>query len=409
MPLQTANQFQLVPDIARAGTGFLQGQQSALARQQGQRAQAQEGRAVTAEDQKQSELRRQVINQAAVNIKKLPIEQRAGALEQAGDSFRSFNIDPSVFANQPLDDATLDQVIAGTGGAPTVAGGQKFGKVTEGIGPDGKPVFFQGATGGGKARILEGITPEVEAAPVLPTSITANLSPELTKKAADTFAAAGGGDKGIKAVTKIIDQGTESERRAAAPEIIRNTFPKASDAERAQLQGAMDGAKNTESGMKAAGKLREEQRRDKKGKVFQARAVELLTGILDNDELDDVLGSVEGATDFRFQDSEAELISDIEEAANILTADNLSLMSGVLSESDIKILQNLAGGALNRKRSSPRFIKDVTALRDKLASEQIVTVDDRATQNQVQEGQFIANPSTGQRMQLVNGEFVEVQ
>lgn len=400
--LVTANQFSLVPEISRLGTGFAQGQQIGQQFRQGQRA-------TTAEDQRQSELRRATINDIAINVRNLPIEQRAGAIEQAGDRFRSANIDINAFPLDDLSDVAIDQVIAATGGAGAKAAGQKFGKVTEGVDAQGNPVFFQGATGQGKSRILEGITPAVEAPPVLPPSITADLSPDLAKKVNDTFTAAGGGDKGIKAVTKLIDQGTESERRAASPEIIKNTFPKASDAERAQLQGVMDGAKNTESGLKAAGKLREEQRRDKKGKGFQVRAVELLTGILDNDELNDVLGSIEGATDFRFQDSEAELIADIEEAGNILTADNLSLMSGVLSETDIKILQNLAGGALNRKRSSARFKKDVTALRDKLASKQIVTVDDRATANQVQEGQFITNPTTGQRMQLVNGQFVEIQ
>lgn len=123
MPHVSANQFQLVPEISRLGTGFAQGQQFQLNRQQGQRAQAQEGRAVTAEDQKQSELRRGVLNELAINLKSLPFEQRAGAFEQAGDTLRSFNIDPNFFQGANFDDANLDQAIAATGGVDAGRGG----------------------------------------------------------------------------------------------------------------------------------------------------------------------------------------------------------------------------------------------------------------------------------------------
>lgn len=215
---------------------------------------------------------------------------------------------------------------------------------------------------------------------VIPEILLEGLDQEIASKGAAAFQAAGGGKDGLTAFQKIVDKGTEQQRRLASPQILKSSFPKASPAETVQLQAAMDAAKTTEAGLKAAGKVREEQRRNVKGKVFQNRAIELLTGILDSPELDDVLGSVEGAIDFRLQDSEAELISDIEEAGNILTADNLSLMSGVLSETDIKILANLAGGALIRTRSEARFIEDVTKLRDKLKAELIVTADDVAAQ-----------------------------
>jgi len=51
-------------------------------------------------------------------------------------------------------------------------------------------------------------------------------------------------------------------------------------------------------------------------------------------------------------------------------------MSGVLSESDIRILQNLASGALNRKRGEKRFRKDAQGLLDKLSAKLVQTVDD---------------------------------
>lgn len=231
---------------------------------------------------------------------------------------------------------------------------------------------------------------------VIPPVLLTGLDPEIAESGAAAFTAAGGGKDGLAAFQKIVDKGTEQQRRIASPQILQSSFPQASPAETVQLQAAMDAAKTTESGLKAAGKVREEQRRNVKGKKFQVRAIELLEGILfakddegnfitdelgqkiDNPELGDVLGSIEGVIDFRLQDSEAQLIADIEESGNILTAGNLSLMSGVLSETDIKILANLAGGALIRTRSESRFRNDVTKLRDKLAAELILTVDDQA-------------------------------
>lgn len=226
------------------------------------------------------------------------------------------------------------------------------------------------------------VTDESATKAIIPPVLLQGLDPGVANKGAAAFEAAGGGDKGLTAFQKIVDAGTEQQRRLASPQILKESFPRATPAELVQLQSTMDAAKTTETGLKSAAKVREEQRRTKKAKGFQERAIQLLDSILANDELDDVLGSIEGAIDFRLQDSESELIADIEEAGNILTADNLNLMSGVLSETDIKILKNLAGGGLNRKRSVDRFTKDVTSIRDKLSSQLVVTIDDQAEQRE---------------------------
>jgi hypothetical protein len=205
-------------------------------------------------------------------------------------------------------------------------------------------------------------------------TITSTLSPEIAEQAEAAFNLAGGGKDGLKALNDVIKTGVEAERRAAAPEILKANFPSADESEMLELQAVVDAAKTTESGFKEAGKLRVKQRQVKKGKVFQRRAVELLDRILSADELNDVIGSIEGSDEslipFGGQkirgDAESEIIADIEEAGNILTADNLDIMSGVLSETDIKIIANLAGGALNRKRSEETFIRDVTKLKEKL-------------------------------------------
>jgi hypothetical protein len=121
MALQTVNQFDIGTNLSNLGTGFAQGQQFGLARQAGQRAQAQEQRAVTTEDQVQSDLRSSTINELAINISKLPFNQRASALAQAGDRLTSVNIDPAVFAGQDLTDTVLAEIIAGTGGVAEVS------------------------------------------------------------------------------------------------------------------------------------------------------------------------------------------------------------------------------------------------------------------------------------------------
>lgn len=216
----------------------------------------------------------------------------------------------------------------------------------------------------------------------IPDVLLDGLSADLATKASAAYTAAGGGKDGMSAYQKQVDKGTEQEKRLASPAILSANFPQASPAEMAQLQGTMDAARTTETGLKAAGKVREEQKRLVKAKGFQTRAIELLSSIIDSPDIGDVTGSLEGAYDFRpFSDDESSLIADIEEAGNILTADNLSLMSGVLSESDIKILKNLAGGGLIRTRGTERFKADVTKLRDKLSSAMVVTADERAAKN----------------------------
>jgi hypothetical protein len=212
---------------------------------------------------------------------------------------------------------------------------------------------------------------------VTPPALLEGLPENTARKVDAVFVAAGGGKDGIDAINKVIDEFGAQERQQLVPNILDNSFPLATPAERAQLEATMASAKDTESGLAKAQTVRGEQRRLKKAGGFQDRAVALLDKIINNDQVGDVVGSIEGAIDIRlFSDAEAELIADIEEAANILTADNMDLMTGVLSESDIKILKNLSGGALNRKRTEKRFIGDLTELRNKLASKKVQTVDD---------------------------------
>lgn len=219
---------------------------------------------------------------------------------------------------------------------------------------------------------------------VIPQVLLSGLDPNLAERGAAAFTAAGGGKDGLTAFQKIVDQGTEQQQRAASPQMLKSSFPNASPAESEQLQAAMDAAKTTESGLKEAGKVRDEQRRLTKAKIFQERAVDLLDNLLSNDELDDVIGSQEGTGKGFFfgeqilSDKEAEAVADISELESLLTADNLKLMTGVLSATDLEILIKLSSGALIRTRGEERFKADITELRERLSSELVQTVDDVA-------------------------------
>lgn len=396
MPLQTANQFQLGTDFSRLGTGVSQGLQMANQFQLGQQRRDAAQRATDVSDvaagreetkfqQQQSVLRAQVLNKAATALKNIPFEQRASVFQTMAPELAKFNVDASVFEGADLSDGELDSAISQTQALITPEAGPsaleqaqtaKTIAQTGQIGVD-KPLAVSDLDKAKAEKIRaetaligKGKTAETPALDAL----VSNASPELQTQAKAAFELAGGGDKGVKALTKVLESGVETERRAAAPETLKANFPQADEAELQELQAVVDSAKTTETGFKAADKLRTKQRQVKKGKVFQKRAVDLLDRILGADELNDVIGSIEGSDEslipFGGQkirgDAESEIIADIEEAGNILTADNLDIMSGVLSETDIKIIANLAGGALNRKRGEEAFIKDVTELRSKL-------------------------------------------
>jgi hypothetical protein len=104
------------------------------------------------------------------------------------------------------------------------------------------------------------------------------------------------------------------------------------------------------------------EQEDRRNKIKTAEdlritALDLTNNILEKQKLfPEVLGPLQGRVDFRLNDDEADLINDINELSDILLSDKLKLMSGVLSESDIKILQRIASGGLNRASSQERFM-----------------------------------------------------
>jgi hypothetical protein len=114
MALQTANQFQLGTDFSRLGSGIQQGQQIANQFQIGQQNKAIGERNTTKFDQEQSTIRATVLNKLATSMKTVPAEQRQAFLQSQVPELAKFNIDGAVFAQESLDDASLDEAILST-------------------------------------------------------------------------------------------------------------------------------------------------------------------------------------------------------------------------------------------------------------------------------------------------------
>ena len=114
MALQTANQFQLGTDFSRLGSGIQQGQQIANQFQIGQQNKAIGDQNNAKFNQEQSTIRATVLNKLATSMKGVPEEQRHAFLKNQAPELKKFNIDAGIFAQESLDDASLDEAIAGT-------------------------------------------------------------------------------------------------------------------------------------------------------------------------------------------------------------------------------------------------------------------------------------------------------
>ena len=68
------------------------------------------------------------------------------------------------------------------------------------------------------------------------------------------------------------------------------------------------------------------------------------------------------------QDNTREALTDLNQLRSLLTVENLDLMSGVLSETDIKILQNVAGGGLAESNTEEGALRALREIKQSLQS-----------------------------------------
>ncbi len=206
---------------------------------------------------------------------------------------------------------------------------------------------------------------------IIPEVLVAGLDDDVAARAAAAYRAGNGGSSGITAANKVIEDSKELARMENMAVSLSEIFPSADDAEMAELQSIVRNAESYEKGMESAQKRRESQKMDSAGRENKLRGIQLVNRILDNKELKAVIGGMEGShsIDSRqhmFDQLEINAIADIENLSDILTGDNLGMMSGVLSESDMKIIANIAGGGLNRQRSLEVFKADIKAIKEVL-------------------------------------------
>lgn len=246
--------------------------------------------------------------------------------------------------------------------------------------PDG--VTYADATRGQLRVALNLSNTAAAVSTVAPPELLVDLTPDARRIAAAAFKAAGGGAAGLAALNLAVGTQKEAARFQDLPNILKSRFPNASSAERQEIDAAVSSSTNVDDALGAATAIRENQRTKKKAQVFQRRGVNLLKRIIGNPNLPDVVGSLEGDEDswlHMWDDDETSLIADIEEVSNILTVENLDLLTGILSDSDLALLKSLGAGGLNRKRSDIAFLADAKDLLGKLSSQLVVTVDDPST------------------------------
>jgi hypothetical protein len=261
--------------------------------------------------------------------------------------------------------ALLEQIAINEGLLPPA-------KIME-VGKNGSLVRF--GKNGPELMDIEGLSGG-KAAPS-PRALVRGLNPEIKAAAIEAFNLAGGGKDGVKALNDAIEISKEGAAFKKLPEILQVRYPNATEAEMAQINDVIMSSKNTSEGLQEAEKIRGLQRKKTEAKDARAKILALAISIRDNPELNDVVGSVDS---FRFLprgDNESNAIADIEEMSNLLTVDNLKLMTGVLSESDIKIIRAVGAGGLDRSRSDKEFIRRLNALISGYETIKIESVNDK--------------------------------
>lgn len=113
-----------------------------------------------------------------------------------------------------------------------------------------------------------------------------------------------------------------------------------------------------------------EETKKKAGKIKQS-ARELVDELLkDPDSVRAVVGPFDNSfMSGTFLEGSLNARTKIKQLKSILTADNLGIMTGVLSETDLKVISDIAGGGLDVDGSDEGFIEALTQIQKSLASE----------------------------------------
>lgn len=199
---------------------------------------------------------------------------------------------------------------------------ENFGKAIQGVDAQGNPVFAQ-VGDRGTARVIDGLSPTPKAAP----------------KPGNPFE--GTDAQGNRVMFRDRGDGTIEKVEGVMPKVTPKQQQDAAEAENQAQKTAM----------------------------FKSEVVDLAQSILKRkDAIDSAYGSVSGLLP-SFSQETVDLEADVERLADLLTLDNMDLMTGVLSESDIKILAragskigNFRIGEAAAKKELNRIIQQVAGI-----------------------------------------------
>lgn len=108
--------------------------------------------------------------------------------------------------------------------------------------------------------------------------------------------------------------------------------------------------------------VQESEQKEQKQKTMRETAQRLLSDLLSNEgAVRNVVGTFDSKTP-TIVPSSADAETKINQLRSILTAENLGLMTGVLSETDLKVIADIAGGGLVTNRSDDGFIDELKRL-----------------------------------------------
>ena len=112
-------------------------------------------------------------------------------------------------------------------------------------------------------------------------------------------------------------------------------------------------------------KLEELQTKKRKGEELGKKSMSLATELLNHGSLNNSVGTLQGSwlgQKLTVDDDSQNFINKHNQLKSILTAENLDMMSGVLSETDIVILSDIAGGSLMLSGSEKAYRDELLSL-----------------------------------------------
>lgn len=141
------------------------------------------------------------------------------------------------------------------------------------------------------------------------------------------------------------------------------------EAQTPQGQAAL--AKTRAETQTAQVKAQQQQTQVRKAQEVKSRALEVIDRLLSPqtaDALESATGSIQGRLPSVFQ-STVNVENDIELLRNLLTTENLDLMKGVLSESDVRMLKNLSAGGLELTSGTERVRNALSRMKEALSNQ----------------------------------------